>query len=113
MSAFICSDRHFSVIAAAIAEKAMDIQTLADKLKAINIDSVNYRYDEKTRKTKVKFDPATDVTFSNTDVMNLIRCWAYQSCEGNSIDFRIMSAYIDERCKQQSIVEGDSNIWAI
>ena len=113
MSAFILSDRHFSVIANVVAQKAMDIQAIADRLKAINIDSVNYRYSEKTRKTKVKLVDVSDHKFNNADLMNLVRCWTYQSCEGDSLDYRIMSAFVDERCKLAYIVAGDSNVWSI
>lgn len=57
MSAFILSDRHISTIAIYInsLNDLIDTQELANKLKSINIDSVDYRYDEKTRKQNVNF----------------------------------------------------------
>ena len=47
MSAFICSDRHIATIAVRYADLTENIepQDIADRLKAINIASVNYRYD--------------------------------------------------------------------
>lgn len=113
MSAFILSDRHFSVIADVVAQKATDIQAIADKLKAINIDSVNYRYGEKTRKTKVKLVDVSDHNFNSADLYSLINCWGYQSCEGNLLDYRIMWAFLEERCKAAQIVKGDTVEWAI
>lgn len=113
MSALILSDHHFSIIANVVADKATDIQAVADKLKAINIDSVNYRYDEKTRKTKVRLVDVSGHNFNSADLYSLIDCWKYQSCEGNLLDYRIMSAYLNERCKVAHIVKGDSIEWAI
>ena len=113
MSAFICSDLHFSVIANTLAQKATDIQSLADKLKAVNIDSVNFRYTEKTRKTKVKLVDVSGHNFNSADLMNLIRCYEYQSCEGDSLEYRIMSAFIEDRCKWANITAGESTVWAI
>ena len=46
MSAFICTDRHIATIATAYAAlvPSINAQALADELKAINIESVNFRY---------------------------------------------------------------------
>jgi hypothetical protein len=59
MSAFICSDKHISTIALnaidfdrykefknPVTGKPFTVQELADELKRLNINSVNYRYDE-------------------------------------------------------------------
>jgi hypothetical protein len=95
MSAFICTDKHFSVIAYYIGNITnIEPQIIADKLKAINIDSVNYRYNEKTRKTKCKLMHTGD-NYSTFDIIRLIQCWSYQSCEnGLSLDFLTMDAYL-------------------
>ena len=113
MSSFVLTDRHLSVIANVVAQKATDIQAIADKLKAINIDSVNYRYDEKTRKTKVKLVDVSGHNFNSADLYSLINCWGYQSCNGESLDYRIMLAFLDERCKAAHIVKGETVEWAI
>jgi hypothetical protein len=96
MSAYILSDLHFSVIAYYVEGLNPNIkaQELADKLKSINIDSVNYRYNEKTRKTKCKLT-RDNVNYTNPDIIRLIQCWDYQSCEkGDNLDYLIMSAFL-------------------
>ena len=84
MSAFILSDLHFSTIAIYIhhLNDNIDIQELANKLKSINIDSVDYRYGEKTRKSKCKIiDNYNNVRYTKYDIIRLIQCWDYQACE--------------------------------
>lgn len=96
MSAFICSDLHFSAIAYYIEglNPAVNAQELANRLKSINIDSVNYRYKEKTRKTKCKLQ-RDNRQLTIADVIRLIQCWSYQSCEnGESIDFLTIDAFL-------------------
>jgi hypothetical protein len=95
MSAFILSDKHFSVIAYYIGNiNNIDPQIIADKLKSINIESVNYRYNEKTRKIKCKLSHTGD-NYSDFDIIRLIQCWSYQSCENAlSLDFLMMDAYL-------------------
>jgi hypothetical protein len=97
MSAFILSDKHFQIIAEYIAHNTgIQPQIIADKLKRINIESVNFRYNEKNRFSKVKFN--SDFTFKDYikfDIIRLIQCWSYQSCEnGLSLDFLMMDAYL-------------------
>jgi hypothetical protein len=95
MSAYILSDNHFSVIAYYVGNITdINPQIIADKLKSINIDSVNYRYNEKTRKTKCKLSHSEE-NYSTFDIIRLIKCWSYQSCEnGLSLDFLTMDAYL-------------------
>lgn len=99
MSAFICSDLHFSTIAIYIhhLNDNIDVQYLANKLKSINIDSVNYRYNENTRKSKCKIiNDFNNTRFSKYDIVRLIQCWNYQSCEkGDNQEFLIISAFLD------------------
>ena len=94
MSAFILTDKHLSAIAYAVMPH--NAQSFANKLKAINIDSVNYRYSEKTRKTRVKLDVSAK-GYNPSIICKLIDCWDYQSCEdGGSIDYFLMKAYLYE-----------------
>lgn len=95
MSAYILSDQHFSVIAYYVGNITdINPQIIADKLKSINIDSVNYRYNEKTRKTKCKL-MHTGENYTVSDIIRIIKCWSYQSCEnGLSLDFLMMDAYL-------------------
>lgn len=119
MSAFICSDLHLSTIAIYIhhLNDNIGIQELADKLKSINIDSVNYRYNEKTRKTKCKItDNYENVKYSKYDIIRLIQCWDYQACEKNEdFDYEIIKAfllnYFSESDKE--IARNESNLWSI
>lgn len=94
MSAFILTDKHFSAIANAVIPD--NAQAFANKLKAVNIASVNYRYGEKTRKTRVKLDVSAK-GYNPAVICKLIDCWDYQSCEdGGSIDYFMMKAYLYE-----------------
>jgi hypothetical protein len=97
MSSFIVSDKHFQIIAEYIAHNTgIQAQIIADKLKRINTESINFRYNEKNRFSKVKFN--SDFTFKDYtqfDIIRLIQCWSYQSCEnGLSLDFLMMDAYL-------------------
>ena len=94
MSAFILTDKHFSAIALAVMPD--NAQAFANKLKAINVESVNYRYGEKTRKTRVKLDVSAK-GYNPSIICKLIDCWDYQSCEdGGSIAYLTMKAYLHE-----------------
>jgi hypothetical protein len=88
MSAFICSDRQFAVVARAVFPDSLIRQQLfANKLKRENIRSVNYRYKETTRFTKVNFDDANDApAYTDWDIVGLLRCIDYQSCERPDYD---------------------------
>lgn len=114
MSAFILSDKHFSAIAYYIGNITdIDPQIIADKLKAINIDSVNFRYNEKTRKTKCKL---CSVDYTKFDIIRLIQCWSYQSCEnGLNLDFLMMDNYLLSFFDNDEIEKAkiESNIWCI
>lgn len=85
MSAFICSDRHIASIAIHYAKliPAEDPQKIADRLKAINILSVNYRYAHHGSPEPVTpcnlHDFAPDLT--PPDLVALCNCLDYQSCE--------------------------------
>ena len=92
MSAFILTDKHFSAIAYAVVPYYA--QAFANKLKAINIASVNFCYGEKTRKTRVKLDVSTE-GYNPAVICKLIACWDYQSCEeAGSVDYLTMKHYL-------------------
>ena len=119
MSAFILSDLHFSTIAIYIhhLNDNIDIQQLADKLKSINIDSVNYRYKENTRKSKCKIINNFDnVKYDKYDIIRLIQCWDYQACEKeDNIDYFIMSAFLRSLFMQHELENAGlySSLWSI
>lgn len=98
MSAFILSDLHFSTIAIYIhhLNDNIDIQYLANKLKSINIESVNYRYKENTRKSKCKIiNGFNNTRFTKYDIIRLIQCWDYQSCENqDNQEYHIIKAFL-------------------
>jgi hypothetical protein len=116
MSAFILTDNHFSVIAYYIGNITdINPQIIADKLKSINIDSVNYRYNEKTRKTKCKL-VHTAKNNSTSDIIRLIECWHYQSCEDkNNLDFRMMYQWLISHFTDDQIElsNSQSDKWSI
>jgi len=84
MSAFICSDNHISTISSwyslQLDLSSVGTQINADKLKIINVSSVNYRYNEKIRCKKCDISNSLPVTNPN-DILRLIDCLDYQSCE--------------------------------
>lgn len=87
MSAFICSDRQFAVVARALFQKESSQQQFADALKRENIRSVNYRYKENTRFTKVRLAEADGAPqYNDWDLVCLLRCIDYQSCERPDYD---------------------------
>ena len=119
MSAFILSDMHFSTIAIYIhhLDDNIGIQELADKLKSINIDSVNYRYGEKTRKAKCKIiNDFNNTRYTKYDIIRLIQCWSYQSCENAaSLDYLMMDAFLRSFFENQEIENAsfESDKWGI
>lgn len=116
MSAFILSDQHFSVIAYYIGNITdIDPQIIANKLKSINIDSVNFRYNENTRKTKCKL-AHIGADYTKYDIIRLIQCWSYQSCEnGLSLDYVMMDKYLFSFFDNADIEKAriESDIWSI
>jgi len=98
MSAYIMTDIELSTIAIYInhLNNNIDAYELANKLKAINIASVNYRYNEKTRNSKCKLINNFDnIRHNQNSIITLIRCWSYQSCENeNNLDYHIMQGFL-------------------
>jgi hypothetical protein len=94
MSAYILTDSQLSTLASLIAP-AGKVQMFADKLKRINIQSVNHRYNEKTRIAKCTVSLPDDLDFEAVSSN-----WNYQSCEDDSsIDYHVMSLYIQALSK--------------
>ncbi len=98
MSAFICSDKHFSIISeyVTLSKDNINTQDFANRLKAINIRSVNHRYKENSRITKCKlYFPQVNENYTKYDIIRLIQCWDYQSCENrHDIDFNLMQIFL-------------------
>lgn len=90
MSAFICSDKQFAVVAKHLFPADVQAQQFfADHLKRENIASVNYRYNERTRRTKCNLDHATDDDvrlYTVHGILRLLECVDYQSCEHPDYD---------------------------
>jgi hypothetical protein len=119
MSAFILSDLHFSTIAIYInhLNDNIDTQELANKLKSINIDSVDYRYGEKTRKSKVKIiNNYANVRYTKYDIIRLIQCWNYQACEKpDNFEYQVIKAFLFNNFIESDITlsGSQSSLWSI
>lgn len=117
MSAFICSDFHIMAVSLVVARHfKTDAQDLANKLKAINIESVNYRYNEKTPKRKCKITRIVGMVFSASDIEKLIACWDYQACEKQSPDYFAYSSLLFRWINEnQSRIDKcqKSSLWSI
>lgn len=95
MSAFLYSDYHIATMAKYIASLhgSIDVQELANKLKKINIESVNYRYNEKSCIIRCKTDKTMEI--GANDFAALFSCWDYQACENPAnIDYQIMRGFL-------------------
>lgn len=113
MSAFIVSDLHCAAIAYNIMPD--NPQELADRLKRINTKSVNFRYRDNIRTYKVKLPPPETIEYSSADLVNLISCWQYQSCEnGEDLDYLMMDSFLEvHKSAFKEDTDKESNIWAI
>lgn len=93
------------------------IQEFADKLKRCNIASVNYRYNEKTRVTKCKPVTIDDcLLITMDDLFQLCACWDYQACEGESLEYNILSEFIEYKLSRLGYprdYESNSKMWSI
>lgn len=110
MSAFLCSDYHIATMAKYIASLhgSIDAQLLANKLKRININSVNCRYNAKSKTVKCQMDKIMAIGANEFAV--LFDCWDYQSCEKQlDIDYQIMRGflgyYADKGTRAFSVIE--------
>ena len=117
MSAFVCSDFHIMAVSLVVARHfKTDAQALADKLKAINIESVNYCYNEKTPKRKCKVNGTINQVFTARDISKLIDCLDYQMCEKTTADYLAYSSmlfrWVEENSADIAKCKG-SNLWSI
>lgn len=117
MSAFICSDKQFAVVAKALFAGGTSAQQFADALKRENIASYNYRYNEKVRFSRVKLDSATpdDMRlYSGDDILVLLQCIDYQSCEHPTYNRTLLD--LAERFLEASgstDAKAQPNLWSI
>ena len=117
MSAFLCSDKHFAVVAKHLFTTERAQQDFADHLKRENIKSVNWRYNERSRFHKVNLFAATpdDVqTYTIHDILRLLECAEYQSCEHP--DHNEVPSVLAMRCLRAQGANTDKvqpNLWAI
>ena len=84
MSAFICSDLHIASLSKWFTDtkqiESVEItQSIANSLKRINIKSVDYRYDEKSRVLKCSLKAIKEIDANIA--LKLAQCLDYQSCE--------------------------------
>ena len=113
MSAFICSDKHIATIAYNVGSHfEIEPQELANKLKAINIDSVNFRYREKTRKSKCNISDYLTIQ-NRYDIAGLISCWVYQACDENSLDFLAYKSLLESYVDFHKLDSNNSSVWSI
>ncbi len=118
MSAYICSDKHFAVVAKYFYPgDLMRQQFFADQLKRENIKSVNHRYNERTRFRKVNLDDATaaDLRLYNIhDALCLLKCIDYQSCEHPGRDDTLITLAMDLlRARGADSDRARHNLWSI
>ena len=123
MSAYICSDRQFQTIAEYAAEyMGANAATVADVLKRENVRSVNTRYNEKTRFSKVAFKAGNSLAnsgFNNADIVALCKCVDYQSCETNDYSQTIAASLLNmiklhaDRASQLAGEKTQSTLWSI
>jgi hypothetical protein len=118
MSAFICSDKHFAVVAKALFAQHTSAQQFADALKRENIKSVNYRYGESTRFRKVDLNAATAdevKQYDGHDLLCLLTCIDYQSCEHpdyNNLYLELAQRWLRVQGANQD-ASNKPNLWAI
>ena len=117
MSAFVLSDLHLSTIAHMFAPSPETVQDFANKLKRINIESVNYRYahhGKPQRVTKCKLHLLESDKYSKHDFAAMVHCWIYQACEKeHCIEFEIVRAYLEFKVQQTGANHNYSQLWAI
>ena len=123
MSCFICSDRHFQVIAEYAAEyMGADAGAIADTLKRENVRSYNYHYSHhgKERFSKVKFSEgnSNNGQFNNADIITLCHCIQYQSNETDDYEKTIAYSVLNMirvhalRARQPH-EKATANLWSI
>jgi hypothetical protein len=117
MSCFICSDKHFATIAKMLFSQPHKQQSFADTLKRENIRSVNHRYGEKTRFRAVDLSTvsyADIVDYNGHDVLRLLECVDYQSCDAPKYDDTLLSLTQRLLMAQGAVSDKTQpNLWSI
>lgn len=117
MSAFICSDKHFAVVAKALFASPTQAQQFADALKRENIKSVNHRYNGNHRFRRVDMNkaPLAEVNqYDGSHILVLLNCIDYQSCEHPDYDnTRLELAQRWLRSQGASEANVTAHLWAI
>ena len=116
MSAYIVSNKHIATIATQYANligaTAGETQRIADLLLAINIASVNYRYDEDTQAEPCDLSEVSpDVSFP--DLVALCQCLDYQSCELPDYNNPLLEAITDQFKANCGLYAAKSALWSI
>jgi hypothetical protein len=115
MSAFLCTDTQFAVVAKFLFDDAALTQSFADGLKRENNRSVNYRYKEHLRFRSVKLSAVSDADlayYTMHDALRLLVCIDYQSCEHptyNKVPYELASSLLIARGARIS----QSSVWSI
>lgn len=100
MSAYVCSDATFAALAKYFAgvdhyytkpANREQIQHLAYQLKAWNIDSVNYRYNEEQEHEPCELGQLGEYPREPVTILKLCSCLEYQACERD--DWKTFPAY--------------------
>ena len=113
MSCFICSDRHIATIAVAYSNlTGFSAQPIANELARINVESVNYRYDESTAVEPVDLTEESVEALAPHDLVALCECLDYQSCEPKDYKNPLLER-ITETFKAQVKHGIKSNVWSI
>ncbi len=118
MSAFICSDKHIATVVMSLDPKYHPLQLIANRIKAANIKSVNYRYNEKTRSTSCDLSQGDPDLAKNPEaVIKLAQSIDYQSCELDNWERTRAYAhlhYIASQAGWKLISERDDNLpWSL
>ena len=117
MSAFICTDKHFAVVAKALFASETSAQQFADALKQENIRSYNYCYKKKTRITRVNLNAATPIDVNahlGHDILRLLQCIDYQSCEHPNYDDTLYKLAVRVLESQGAdAAKARENLWSI
>lgn len=119
MSAWIASDKHIASVAYFVATGEEELQRVATLLKRENINSVNHRYSEKTRRTKCSIKNIEQLSVQ--DVYSLALSICYQSSEHPTWEtteaHNILSALIQRiELSGEKVKDGNSQIigrWSI
>lgn len=89
---------------------------LANKLKRVNIESVNFRYSDNQRVNKCKVISRIH-EHSDAYVIRLIKCWSYQSCEKQeNLEYIILLSFLNSNFTAEQLETNDelnSTVWSI